>query len=70
MISHDISRYIVIPYPISCDITRYDILGYCIHIPIFFWTDIEISHPVEIFLDTEHNFLPTIRCTRFGAPRE
>ena len=33
VISHDISRYIVISYPISCDITRYDISRYCIRIP-------------------------------------
>ena len=32
-----------------------------------FETDIEMSYPVEIFLDTEHNFLPNI--TKFGAPR-
>ena len=35
MIPNDISRYIVIPYPTSCDITRYDISRYCIHIPKF-----------------------------------
>ena len=35
VISHDISRYIVILYPISCDITRYDISRYRMHIPNF-----------------------------------
>ena len=35
VISHDISRYIVIFNPISCDITRYDISRYHVHIPIF-----------------------------------
>ena len=31
-----------------------------------FETDIEMSYPVKTFLDTEHNFLPTIinRCTK------
>ena len=31
-----ICRDIVISYPISCDITRYNISRYCIHIP-YFW---------------------------------
>ena len=35
VISHDTSRYIVMSYPISCDITRYHISIYCIHIPVF-----------------------------------
>ena len=35
VISHDISRYIVILCPVSCDITRYGILIYRIHIPNF-----------------------------------
>ena len=53
MISYDISQYIVISYPISCDITRYDIPRYRIHIPKL-RTDIDISYLTEIFLDTEH----------------
>ena len=35
VISHDKLRYIVILYPISFDISRYDISRYCIHIPNF-----------------------------------
>ena len=35
VIPHGISRYIVISYSISRDITRYDISRYCIHIPNF-----------------------------------
>ena len=35
VIWHDISRYIVMSYPMSCDITRYDISRYGIHIPNF-----------------------------------
>ena len=35
VISHDLSWYIVISYPISCHITRYDISRYCIHVPNF-----------------------------------
>ena len=58
MISHDISRYIVISYTMSCDITRYDIYRDIVSISRFFGIDIEISYPVEIFLDTELNFLP------------
>ena len=33
--SHDITRYIVIPYPTPYDITRYGISRYCIHVPNF-----------------------------------
>ena len=59
MISHDISRYIVICYPISCDITRYlvpgttyrDTTDSILSISRNFGTGIEISHPVEIFID-------------------
>ena len=35
VISHDVSRYILISYPISCDITRCDTSRSCIHIPNF-----------------------------------
>ena len=28
--------------------------------------DIEISYPVDIFLESEHNFCP-VTCTKFGA---
>ena len=59
MISHDIARYIVISYPISFDIKRYDESRYCTHMSRIFGTDIEISYPVEIFLDIEHIFLPS-----------
>ena len=45
VISHDISRYIVIFNPISCDITRYDISRYHVHIPIFRdWCHDIVSH--------------------------
>ena len=37
VISHDISRYIVISYSISCDVTRYDISRYCIILIPNFW---------------------------------
>ena len=57
-----VSRYILswyhIPYhAISQDTIYFEVSRYCIHIPNF-RTDIEISHPVEIFLDTEHIFFP------------
>ena len=70
MISHYISRYIVMSYPVSRDITRYDTSRY-VSISRIFGTDIEISYPVHIFLDTERIpntiFYPP-RCSKFGAP--
>ena len=63
VISQGISRYIVTSCPVSCDITRYGISRYRI-IPIsrILGTDMEISYPVNLFLDTEHYFW------QLGAP--
>ena len=70
VIAQGISRYIVTSCPVSCDITRYGISRYrIISISRIFATDMEISYPVDLFLDTEHYFLP-VRCTKLGAPRE
>ena len=70
VISQDISRYILTSCPVSCDITRCGI-SRCriISISRNFGTDMEISYPVDLFLDTEHSFLPVGR-TKLGAPRE
>ena len=65
MICRDMSWYHIPYHAISEDTIYRDIVS----MSRFFGTDIEISYPVEIFLDTEHFFLPTTRCTKFGAPR-
>ena len=65
MISHDISRYIVISYPISCDITRYDKSRYyCIHIPIFrgWYRDVVSRRNISRYR--------TLFFAQLGAPRE
>lgn len=41
---------------ISCDVSRYDISKYRIHIRSM-GTDLEMSYPVEICLDTQHHFM-------------
>ena len=70
VIPQGISRSIVTSCPVSCDITRYRISRYrIISISRIFGTDMEISYPVDLFLDTEHSFLPVGR-TKLGAPRE
>ena len=56
VISQGISRYIVASCPVSCDITRYGISRYRI-ISRIFGSDMEISYPVDFFLDTQHYFL-------------
>ena len=54
--------HIVAAYPISWDITMYDIsIYYSIHTPNF-GTDIEISYAVDKFLDREYCFFPSYDC--------
>ena len=58
------SRYIVTSCPASCDITRYGKSRHrIISTSRCFGTDMEISYPVDFFLDTEYYFL-LIRCTK------
>ena len=49
MVSHDISRYIVISYSISCDITKMRYIETLYPYPEILRTDIVISYPAEIF---------------------
>ena len=67
MIYRDISWYHIPYHAISQDTIYRDTR--IVSISRNFGTDIEISYPVQIFLDTEDHFLPTTRCTKFGAPR-
>ena len=56
--SHYISRYIVLSYPMPCDITRrYDMQRYRIHIARIEGGWKEISYPIVLFLGTEHSYL-------------
>ena len=61
--SHDISRYIVISHPIPCDITRFDMSRYCIHIPNFWdwYRDIVSRRTISRYR--------TLFFAQLGAPR-
>ena len=53
----------VISYPISCEITTYDISRDCIHIPIFFWMISRYRIP------SKYSSIPnTFLCPLLGAP--
>ena len=57
VISQDTSRHIVTSCPASCDITRYGMSRYrtrgIIYISRICGTDMEISYPVDLLLDTK-----------------
>ena len=49
-----------------CDIARYIAVYRITSISRIFGTDMEVSYPVDLFLDTELYFLP-VRCTKLGT---